>query len=119
VKAWDPTSSGKPLGGVNLVIMGDIGQLPPINAASLFLHKLVNRIKANMVETNSGQESLNGAFLWRQLNKVHQYSHETLFGTCTMLCNVVQLLQVSKLQTKPAMSRFRQVAVSKLFCDLL
>ena len=49
----------------------------------------------------------------------HQYSHKTLFGTCTMLCNVVQLLQVSKLQTKPAMSRFRQVAVSKLFRDFL
>jgi hypothetical protein len=36
-----------------------------------------------------------------------------------MLCNVVQLWQVSKLQTKPAMSRFRQVAASKLFRDLL
>ena len=32
------------------------------------------------------------------------------------LHNVVQLWQVSKLQTKPAMSRFRQVAASKLFC---
>jgi hypothetical protein len=49
----------------------------------------------------------------------HQYSHETLFGTCTMLHNVVQLLQVSKLQTKPAMSRFQQVAASELFHDLL
>jgi hypothetical protein len=36
----------------------------------------------------------------------HQYSHETLFGTCTMLHYVVQLLQVSKLQTKKAMLRF-------------
>jgi hypothetical protein len=35
------------------------------------------------------------------------------------LCNVVQLLQVSKLQTEPAMSRFRQVAASELFRDLL
>ena len=69
-KAWDPTSSGKPFGGVNLVIMGDIGQLPPINTASLFSHKLVNKIKANIAKTNLGQESLNGAFLWRQLNKV-------------------------------------------------
>jgi hypothetical protein len=68
-KAWDPTSSGKPFGGVNLVIMDDIGQLPPVNMASLFSHKLVNKIKANISETNSGQESLNGAFLWRQLNK--------------------------------------------------
>ena len=49
----------------------------------------------------------------------HQYSHRTLFATCTMLHNVVQLLQVNKLQTKPAMLRFRQVAASKLFHDLL
>ena len=41
-----------------------------------------------------------------ELIKIVQYSHETLFGTCTMLCNVVQLLQVNKLQTKPAMLRF-------------
>ena len=35
------------------------------------------------------------------------------------LHNVAQLLQVSKLQTEPAMSRFQQVALSKLFHDLL
>jgi hypothetical protein len=29
-----------------------------------------------------------------------------------MLCNVVQLWQVNKLQTEPAMLRFRQVAAS-------
>jgi hypothetical protein len=35
-----------------------------------------------------------------------------------MWLNVVQLLQVNKLQTEPAMSRFWQVDVSKLFRDL-
>jgi hypothetical protein len=38
---------------------------------------------------------------------------------CAMLRNIVQLLQVSKLQTEPTILRFRQVAASKLFRDLL
>ena len=36
-KGWDSSSHKKPFGGMNLIIMEDIGQLPPvINAASLF-----------------------------------------------------------------------------------
>ena len=46
---------------------------------------------------------------------LYQYSHKTLFGTSTMLCNVVQLLQVSKLKNEPAILGFCQVAPSKLF----
>jgi len=43
------------------------------------------------------------SFVGDRHRKGHQYSHRTLFGIaqcCAMLCNVVQLLQVSKLQTK-------------------
>jgi hypothetical protein len=59
--------------GVNGIIMGDIGQLPPVNVTSLFLYELVNKIKMNVAQTPTGQESLNrlhGVFLWWQLNKV-------------------------------------------------
>ena len=69
-KAWDPLMNGKPFGGVNVIFTGDIGQLPPVNALSLFSHTLVNQINANISQTPMGQGALNGAFLWRQLNKV-------------------------------------------------
>jgi DNA replication protein DnaC len=69
-KSWEPSSIGKPFGGVNLIIMGDIGQLSPVNAASLFSYKLVKQVKENTIQTPAGQGVLNGAFLWRQLNKV-------------------------------------------------
>ena len=69
-KAWNPTSLDKPFGGVNLIFTGDIGQLPPVNAASLFSHTLVNQINSNVAQTPTGQGALNGAFLWRQVNKV-------------------------------------------------
>jgi hypothetical protein len=36
----------------------------------------------------------------------HQHLYKSLFGTCTMLCNVVQPLKGKKLQTQPAMSKF-------------
>lgn len=69
-KSWDTSMAGKPFGGVNLVVTGDIGQLKPVNAASLFSHTLVEQLNANVAQTPKGQEALNGAFLWRQLNKV-------------------------------------------------
>lgn len=69
-KAWDPNTHSKPFGGVNLIITGDIGQLAPVNASSLFSHNLVEQIKANTSQTTEGQAALNGAFLWRQINKV-------------------------------------------------
>jgi len=69
-KAWDPASGDKPFGGVNLIITGDMGQMPLVNTASLFSHKLVKQINMNMAQTPLGQELLNGAFLWCQLNKV-------------------------------------------------
>lgn len=53
-----------------MIITGDIGQLAPVNAASLFSHKLVEKINSNVSQTTEGQEALNGAFLWRQINKV-------------------------------------------------
>ena len=61
---------GKPFGGVNLIITGDIGQLFPMNAASLFSHTLVAQLGANVRQSAIGQGALNGAFLWRQINKV-------------------------------------------------
>jgi ATP-dependent DNA helicase PIF1 len=69
-KGWDPQAASKPFGGINLIITGDIGQLPPVNAASLFSHTLVTQLKANTGQTPIGQGALNGTFLWRQINKV-------------------------------------------------
>lgn len=69
-KSWDTAAQNKPFGGVNLIITGDIGQLPPVNAASLFSHTLVQKIGTNVAQVPRGQEVLNGAFLWRQIDKV-------------------------------------------------
>jgi hypothetical protein len=67
---WDTSSAGKPFGRMNLIITGDIGQLPPVNAASLFSHTLVAQLGANIGQSAIGQGALNGAFLWHQINKV-------------------------------------------------
>ena len=55
---------------MNLNITSDIGQLPPVNAASLFSHTLVAQLGANIGQSAIGQGALNGAFLWRQIHKV-------------------------------------------------
>jgi hypothetical protein len=53
-----------------------------------------------------------GWTLWSHIFYIHQHLYESLFGTCTMLCNVVQPLKGKKLQTQPAMSKFWQAGTS-------
>jgi hypothetical protein len=63
-------SSEKPFGGVNVIFFGDMGQLKPVCAKSLFAWENVKKLNPNLKETELGQTALCGTFLWNQLNKV-------------------------------------------------
>lgn len=69
-KAADPAAAGKPFGGVNVIFLGDFGQLKPVNAYALFSHELVDKLRPNIAESEIGQSALYGAFLWRMVNVV-------------------------------------------------
>ncbi|KAJ6601231.1 hypothetical protein DFH09DRAFT_900651, partial [Mycena vulgaris] len=57
-------------GGINVIFLGDMGQLKPVLAKSLFSHDLVGQLVPNTTETADGQAALYGAFLWRMVSKV-------------------------------------------------
>ncbi|KAH7908091.1 hypothetical protein BJ138DRAFT_977759, partial [Hygrophoropsis aurantiaca] len=59
-----------PFGGVNVIFTGDFGQLKPVMATALFSHSVVDVINNRTAQTPSGQSSLHGALLWRQVTKV-------------------------------------------------
>jgi hypothetical protein len=63
-------SSEKPFGGINVIFFGDMGQLKPVCAKSLFAWENVKKLSPNMKETELGQTAICGTFLWNQLNKV-------------------------------------------------
>src|ERR1700692_3369455 len=47
-----------------------MGQLQPVQAKSLFSHKLVKKLSPNTAQTQYGQSALHGVCLWRQINTV-------------------------------------------------
>lgn len=61
---------GLMFGGVNVIFLGDFGQLSPVGACALYAQDLVGRMKNNQGETISGQTSLYGVYLWRQVKTV-------------------------------------------------
>ncbi|KAK7001750.1 PIF1-like helicase-domain-containing protein, partial [Favolaschia claudopus] len=57
-------------GDINVILLGDMGQLRPVNSPSLFSRELVNQISPNVRETTAGVGSLYGAWIWREFRKV-------------------------------------------------
>lgn len=66
----DDVASAQPFGGVNVIFMGDFGQLKPPRQLSLFAYQLVNSPSFEESRHVDGINAMNGAFLWRQVNVV-------------------------------------------------
>ena len=69
-RAWATKGREVSFGGVNVIYLGDLGQLKPVKAKSFFSHELVSHILPNTVMTMDGQSALIGAYLWRMVNNV-------------------------------------------------
>lgn len=61
---------GRPFGGVNVIFMGDFGQLKPVSQKSLFADDLVRDVDDSVGQTVDGQRSIHGASIWRQITSV-------------------------------------------------
>jgi hypothetical protein len=58
-------------GNVNVIFLGDPGQLPPVGALPLFSRELSNtELAPKIKETYAGQIALRGAFIWHHISKV-------------------------------------------------
>lgn len=69
-KGEDTRVSNQLFGGVNIIFTGDFGQLKPVLQAALYKHSLVQHPGFEEVRNPDRVSTLNGAFLWRQVNKV-------------------------------------------------
>lgn len=59
-----------PFGGVNVIFMGDFGQLAPVRAKALYDWRLYGKVSARQGQSETGIDELYGAHLWRQLTHV-------------------------------------------------
>ena len=69
-QSWDPLSKDNPFGGISMIFSGNLGQLKPVHAKSLFSYDLVSRLSLSVAQSPKGQTALYRAFLWRQLTNV-------------------------------------------------
>lgn len=69
-KGEDHRVANLPFGGVNIIFTGDFGQLKPVRQDALYAFNLVKRPSFAECRDGDGVNSLNGAFLWRQVNTV-------------------------------------------------
>ena len=61
-----------PFGGVNVIFMGDFGQLRPVGGAPLYCHRLTKMYELGVRDTQSvdGVAGLKGVYLWRLVKKI-------------------------------------------------
>lgn len=69
-KSWDESAHDKPFGGVNVIFVGDFGQLRPPKSNALYSYRLVKQLAPATMQTITGQAALHSAFLWQQVNTV-------------------------------------------------
>ena len=59
-----------PFGGVNMIFLGDFGQLRPVAQAPLYSYKLVRSPRIGACSDEKGVSALKGAYLWRCVETV-------------------------------------------------
>jgi hypothetical protein len=65
-----PSDCGTMFGNISVIFTGDMGQLKPVKALSLFSHLLVNDLRIETAQSAKGQDMLYGTYLWRQVTHV-------------------------------------------------
>lgn len=63
-----PDQARQPFGGLNIIFMGDFGQLRPVKSQSVFAYNLTERQSSQEARNADSINAVNGAFLWRQVN---------------------------------------------------
>ncbi len=59
-----------PFGGVNMIFLGDFGQLRPVKQAALYSYRLVSSPGLEACRDERGVSALMGAYLWRSVQTV-------------------------------------------------
>lgn len=65
-------SCSMPFGGVNVIFMGDFGQLKPPAQTALYSHRITEHMSFKTASCIDGISAMNGVLLWRQIKKVVQ-----------------------------------------------
>lgn len=100
-KSWDNTAKDKPFGGVNVIFLGDIGQLCPLKSNALYSHALVRKLAPATTQTTEGQSALRGAFLWWQVDTVVELKQNWCAKNDAMFVDLLNCICVGKAKKYP------------------
>ncbi|KAF5331108.1 hypothetical protein D9619_005958 [Psilocybe cf. subviscida] len=65
-----PESCSKPFGGMNVIFMGDFGQLKPPAQTCLYAHSVIKNPTFRTSSSVQGIDAMNGVLLWREVTQV-------------------------------------------------
>lgn len=70
VKGQAAIAEDRPFGGINVIFLGDFGQLKPVKGASLYSYRFIDKLSPQDATKQSAQEAFKGVFLWRSITTV-------------------------------------------------
>lgn len=103
--ADDPVASAQPFGGVNVVFLGDFGQLKPPRQHSLYAYQLVQNPSFEESRNSDGINAMNGAFLWRQVNVIVKLTTNHRHDRDADYADLLERIRSG--ESRPNASRFR------------
>lgn len=98
-KGDDPLAREKPFGGVNVIFMGDFGQLKPPKQYALYAYELIQNPSFPEARSERGISALNGAFLWRQINSAVELVKNQRHANDEKYAKFLDRLRVGKCET--------------------
>ncbi len=69
-KGRSALAEDRPFGGVNVIFLGDFGQLRPVSSPSLYSHRFINAPTVQDAQNKSALAAFKGVYLWRSVVSV-------------------------------------------------
>lgn len=102
-RGWKGDKS-KMFGGINLIFLGDFGQLKPVHDSALYAHELVSELKSNVHHSIKGQTALYGAYLWRQVTLVIKLQKNMRHASDTEYGELLERVRQGQARVKPGVN---------------
>ncbi len=66
-KGHSAVAEDRPFGGVNVIFLGDFGQLQPVSSPSLYSHRFIDAPTVQDAQNKSALAAFKGVYLWRSV----------------------------------------------------
>lgn len=96
-------------GGINVIALGDEGQLKPVHQAALYSHTLLQNPAFEEAQNVNGVSQLNGAWLWHQFNCVMKLVKSQRQANDLMYVDMLKRVRTGSCGSGPQLSSVQSI----------